>query len=287
MKRIITISALLATVVACNNEASTLKEGMGVALLKIVPNAVMSSESEESRGDTEQVIDTTDAVKQITVDLPNELTFDFMHTGISGEDGSVVVPKNADDMYTSNLAIFTGTYDVSAYNYATEELALAANDGRGDARYYGAKQWVTIMDGTTTIVDLSVAITNCMVQVKEEDFDESELYELSSVYLVGAVDGQTKRSIPFNNLDGTETAWFPVGQTLSLKVYFTFENVEYYKLINFENEIITEAKRCYDVTIRPSQSGFGAITITVDNTLTVTTADVYFDPSNGTPVVEE
>lgn len=285
MKRIITISALIATIVACNSETSTLKDGMGEASLKITPNGVMSTESEESRNEgAEPVIDTTDAPGVITVDLPNELTFDFHHTGISGEDGSVVVPKNDDDMYTSNLAIFTGTYDVAAYNYPTEELALVANEGRGDARYYGTKQGVTILDGATTIVDLSVAITNCMVQIKEEDFEESDLYELSSVYIVGSVDGETKRSIPFINLDGTERAWFPVGQTLSLKIYFIFEGVEYYKFVNFENEIVTEAKRCYDVTVRPSQSGFGAITITVDNSLTVTTADVYFDPSEGIPV---
>ena len=180
----------------------------------------------------------------------------------------------------------TGTYSMEAYNYATETLALIANNGRGDARYYGSKPGVVIMDGSTTIIDMNVAITNSVVRINETGFNESKNYTLSEVIVIGSIGGETERSVSFNTFDGTQEAWFSAGQELSLKVYFEYQGAQYYKVVAFDDEIITKAKHCYDVEIRPSESGFGALTITIDNSMTVTTADVYFDPMDGTPITE-
>ena len=125
-----------------------------------------------------------------------------------------------------------------------------------------------------------------MVKISETGFSESKNYTLSEVSVIGMVDGVAQRSVVFNSFDGTQEAWFVAGQELSLKIYFDYQGEQYYKIVTFEDKIITQAKHCYDVEIRPSESGFGALTITVDNSLTVTTADIYFDPMDGIPVTE-
>lgn len=280
MKKIVYILAVGAAITACDN--SVVQFGtMGQAKFSITTSALMTSDKESRADNVQGVADET-----ITIDLPEQLTVSFVHTGISGEDGSVVVAKNENGQYMENCAIMTGTYDMSAYNYATESIALAANGGRGDVRYYGTKPNVTILDGSTTIIDMNVEITNSMVKITETGFTESKNYTLSEVTVIGSVNGSPYRSVTFNTFDGTEEAWFAVGQELSLKIYFEYDGKQYYKVVGFEDQIITQAKHCYDVEIRPSESGFGALTITVDNSLTVTTADIYFDPMDGIPVTE-
>jgi hypothetical protein len=278
MKRLLSILAIATVVVACNNETNIPVNGMGNASFKIVTSGTMSSDKEAR---SESLTNET-----ISVPLPEELTVSFIHTGISGEDGVVVVAKDNNDQYMENCAIMTGTYNMEAFNYATDAMAMAANGGRGDARFYGVKPDVTIMDGSTTIIDMNVAITNSMVKISEAGFSESKNYTLSEVSVIGMVDGVAQRSVVFNSFDGTQEAWFVAGQELSLKIYFDYQGEQYYKVVNFEDKIVTQAKHCYDVEIRPSESGFGALTITVDNSLTVTTADIYFDPMDGIPVTE-
>lgn len=273
MKKIAYILAVGAIFAACNDNVEPMTN-MGQASFNIKTSGSMTS-SKESRAD-----------ETITVALPELLTVSFLHTGISGEDGTLAVTKNENDQYLENCIIMTGTYNIEAYNYATDALALAANGGRGDVRYYGSKPGVTILDGSTTIIDMNVAITNSLIKLKETGFTESKNYTLSEVSVIGSVGGTPYRSVVFNSFDGTQEAWFAAGQELSLKIYFEYQGEQYYKVVGFDNEIITEPKHCYDVEIRPSESGFGALTITVDNTLTVTTADVYFDPMNGIPVKE-
>ncbi|MBE6334126.1 MAG: DUF4493 domain-containing protein [Bacteroidales bacterium] len=280
MKKIVYILTLGAIFTACDSNIEPMSN-MGEASFNIKTSGVMTSDK-ESRADGAQGI----ADETITVDLPEELTVSFVHTGISGEDGSVVIAKSASDQYMENCAIMTGTYDMEAYNYATDALALAANGGRGDVRYHGSKPNVTILDGSTTIIDMNVSITNSMVKITETGFNESKNYTLSEVTVIGSVNGSPYRSVVFNSFDGTEEAWFAVGQELSLKIYFEYQGEQYYKVVGFEDQIVTEAKHCYDVEIRPSESGFGSLTITVDNSLTVTTADIYFDPMDGIPVTE-
>ncbi len=280
MKKIVYILAVGAAITACDNSVEQFGT-MGQAKFSITTSALMTSDKESRADNVQGVADET-----ITIDLPEQLTVSFVHTGISGEDGSVVVAKNENDQYMENCAIMTGTYDMSAYNYATESIALAANGGRGDVRYYGTKPNVTILDGSTTIIDMNVEITNSMVKITETGFTESKNYTLSEVTVIGSVDGSPYRSVVFNTFDGTEEAWFAVGQELSLKIYFEYDSKQFYKVVGFEDQIITQAKHCYDVEIRPSESGFGALTITVDNSLTVTTADIYFDPMDGILVTE-
>ena len=278
MNKILSILTL-AAVVACNSESNVTTNSMGEASFKIVTSGNMTV-GNQSRAEQ------TASDETVSIPLPESLTVSFFHTGISGEDGVLIIDQNEDGEFIENCAIMTGTYNMEACNYATDELALVANDGRGAARYYGSKPGVVIMDGATTIIDMNVAITNSVVKITETGFTESKNYTLSEVTVIGNVAGVPQRSVSFNTFDGTEEAWFPVGQQLSLKVYFEYQGTQYYKVVAFEDEIITEAKHCYDVEIRPSESGFGALTITVDNTMTVTTADVYFDPMDGTPVTE-
>ena len=43
------------------------------------------------------------------------------------------------------------------------------------------------MDGSTTIIDMNVAITNSMVKISETGFSESKNYTLSEVSVIGMV----------------------------------------------------------------------------------------------------
>ena len=173
----------------------------------------------------------------------------------------------------------TGTYTITASNYASETSALESNNGWGDAYYYGYSQNVQVSAGGTSEVSINCgSAKNSRLKV-EFTLNDNAFSEYSVT---------TDRNLTFTKENMKDKlAYYNVGE--NTKVNYTFNYTHANKPTSKSGTInFNEAAKEYKLSIKSNDNGTITITeITYNDSFDpVDGESITFDAATGKEVTE-
>lgn len=240
-KRFLTIASplliVIAAVVGCT------KSGDGKFTISIDPAI-------------EEVIDSQPLTKALTDDQIGTFTVAVKDTDISGLYSS---------LSGKEFALPAGNYVATAENMTVE----AAEEGYGQARYFGSEPFTISALAKTTTVTISCSVANCAVNAAL-DYAFKGVFEEASTTVTVAEDPYFSVR-PLDILSGTAVnpAWYSAGKSISIKVSTkktgATEQVSY-----LAPSFVTVAGKSYNLTISLSEITSGGLTIKLTESDVVT-----------------
>ena len=198
----------------------------------------------------EEVIDSQPLTKALTSEQIGTFTVAVKDTDIRGLYSS---------LSRKEFALPAGRYMATAENMTVED-AEAAEDGYGQARYFGSEPFTITALKKTETVTISCSVANCAVSAVLDDAFKKVFDKISTTVTVAEDASFSVR--PLDILSGTAVnpAWYSAGKSLSVRVSTkklgATEQVSY-KAASF----VSEAKKSYKLTISLSETTSGGLTI--------------------------